>query len=1012
MIESVTFPEAGLLIQSVAPTFLFQRGRDGLVQLAVFHLENAFPQPVSGAVEISVAKTAFREHFRFDPGLNNMVIRVPDVRESAVLSIRVYHDDRLQQKASFRWEPIRHWKAYVVQTSHFDLGYTDGRDAIMQKRNEILDLVLDLCTVTDDWPDESQFRWIVEASYTLRHYLKTHPERKQELKARIDQGRIEISGKLAHTHSSTVGHEQIIRNLYESTIDLSTQLGGRIVTAVHSDVDGITWGSVTAWAGAGIRYFSFNPNYFYRGGNILHDTDTPQAYYWIGPTDEKVLTWRSRWAYGEAAFLLNGLTATEDQFPRLLQSYENAGYPYDAIHLTRTGHEMWGSLPVADNSIPHIEVCDTARQWNELYEYPKLICATSAQFFQYLELNFADQIPEVKGDCPDWWADGVLTGALAEADVRQAHHQLVEAETLASIASIVDADFSYPGDELRQAWVNTLLFDEHTWGYIFPFLPKHREIWNEKVTWMENAGAACESIKSQALRTIASKIETVGPSLLVFNALSWDRTDLVAWQPPDRFPDTFLGTKSFRILDSADNEVPWQEGLSPEDATTVYFIAENVPALGYAAYRIVPSDRQPDIAGGFVSTDSTLESDRYRIEFDPDQGITGIVDLDLGRDLADQDAPYRVNEFISRAQGLLDIRDEIQTGIIVDSSFHATGPVFASLVFKTRDPDNPASAITQEIRLYHELNRIDFVNRVNGFFNFLGQSRYFAFPFDVPHFEFRLDVPLAVMEPYYEQLPDFAKYYAVQHWIDVSSQTEDFGVAWATVEGPMVELGEITKKASWANFGSPVNIEYDPGEYPYEPRFPHIYSEIMNNFQNTNFNFLQWGDGTWRYSMAGHEGRWNQPAVTRFGWGLSSPLIPHYPEVACTGAFPDAMSFIRVSEENVKILAVKRAEQQNGYLVRLFENEGKPTQAILEIPMLTNLEATLTDHVERPISALSIKDDSIHLTLDPFGLASVLVTGDPADPPEDSDDDDDDDTSDASWPDDDDDDEKHDGCGC
>ena len=1014
LIDDATFPEAGLLIRSVAPTFLFQRGHDGLLQLAVFNLENAFPEPVSGTVEISLADTLLSETFWFNTGLNNIVIRIPDVRTPAVLSIRVYYDKRLQQKASFQWEPTRQWKAYVVQTSHFDLGYTDGRDAIMQKRDEILDLVLDLCTVTDDWPDESRFRWIVEASYTLSHYLETHPERKEELKSRIDQGRIEISAKLAHTHSSTTSHEEIIRNLYESTIDLSTRLGGRIVTAVHSDVDGITWGAVTAWAGAGIRYFSFNPNYFYRGGNIIHDTDTPQAYYWIGPAGDKVLTWRSRWAYGEAAFLLDGLTATEDQFLRLLQSYENAGYPYDAIHLTRTGHEMWGSLPVADNSIPHIEVCDTVRQWNELYEYPKLICATSSQFFQYLEENFADQIPEIRGDCPDWWADGVLTGAVAEAKVRRAHHQLAEAETLASIASIIDADFSYPASELREAWVNTLLFDEHTWGYIFPFLPKHLAIWNEKVTGMENAGAACENIKGEALRTIASKVKTAGTSLLVFNALSWDRSDLVAWRPPDQFPDELLGTSSFRILDSAGEQVPWQKGFSPEDASTVYFIAENVPAQGYAVYRIISSDQSPDFIGDFFSTDSTLENERYRIKFDHNQGITGITDLDLGRDLVDEDAPYRANQFISRTQGLFDVRDERNTGIVIDSSLSTTGPVFASLVFRTRDPDNQASTITQEARLYQGLNRIDFINRVDGFFNFLGQSRYFAFPFDVPDFEFRMDVPLAVMEPYYEQLPDFAKYYAVQHWIDVSSQTEDFGVAWATVEGPMVELGEITKKANWATFAEPVGIEYDPGEYPYEPRFPHIYSEIMNNFQNTNFNYLQWGNGTWRYSIAGHEGGWNQPAVTRFGWGLSSPLIPHYPEESSTGALPDSMSFFRVSAENVNILAVKRAEQENGYLVRLFENEGKPTKATLEVPILTNLEAMLTDNVERPILALSIKDDSILLTLDPFGLASVLVTGDLASPPEDFDDDDNDDTSDTSQPDgnDDDDDEENDACGC
>lgn len=1016
LIEAKTAAEAIIHIQRIEPTFLFKRDDAGLWQLAVLRLENTLSEPLEVTMELSLAKKRRHECFQLKPGLNNIVFRVPDVRRPEILSLRLFHEDFLQQTAVFHWEPTRQWKAYVVQTSHFDLGYTDLREAIMQKRNEILDLVLDFCTETDDWPEESRFRWIVESSYTLSHYLKTYPEREEELRARIEQGRIEISAKLCHMHSSTASHEEIIRNLYESTIDLSTRLGGKVVTAAHNDVDGITWGSITAWAGAGIRYFSFNPNYFYRGGNIIHDTDTPQAYYWIGPSGERVLTWRSRWAYGEAAFLLEGMSATEVQFPKLLQSYENAGYPYDAIHLTRTGHEYWGSLPVADNSIPHIEVCDTARQWNEIYEYPKLICATSSQFFQYMEENFANEIPQIEGDCPDWWADGVLTGALAEAKVRRAHHQLTEAEGLALVASILDSAYFYPQDELRNAWTQTILFDEHTWGYILPFLPKHFAIWNEKKKQMEEAADACENIKNESLRVIASKVEASGPSLLIFNALSWDRTDIVTWRIPAEFAEGPLGSEPFRILDPTGGEVPFQQRFLPNGAKTIHFVAENIPAQGYAVYSIIPSEEWPVFTSAFFVTDTTLENEYFRITFDPDQGITGLVDLDLGLDLVDGEAPYYVNEFISRNQGLFDLRDGRNRGIVVDSSVDATGSVFASLIFETQDPDYPACTITQEARLYQGLKRIDFLNHVDQFFNFLGQSKYFAFPFQVPDFEFQVDTPLAVMEPYFEQLPDFAKYYAVQHWVDVSSQTEDFGVTWATVEGPMVELGEITKKASWDNFAEPVGIEYDPGEYPYEPRFSHIYSEIMNNFQNTNFNYFQRGTGTWRYSVASHEGGWNQPGVARFGWGLSSPLMAMFFEGSSTGPFPNSMGFFRVTEENVKILSVKSAEQEEGCLVRFFENEGKPTEFTLEIPILRNIEAVLVDNAERPITFLSVKDDSISLTVAPFGLVAVRVTGDLALPPEDGNDDatpddDDDDTADDDIAGDDDDDDSRDCCG-
>jgi len=253
----------------------------------------------------------------------------------------------------------------------------------------------------------------------------------------------------------------------------------------------------------------------------------------------------------------------------------------------------------------------------------------------------------------------------------------------------------------------------------------------------------------------------------------------------------------------------------------------------------------------------------------------------------------------------------------------------------------------------------------------------------VPDFEFHIDIPNAVMQPFFEQLPDFAKFYAVQHWLDVSSRSEDFGITWATVEGPMVELGEITKKASWTSNMPP--LDYDPGEYPYEPKFPHIYSEIMNNFQNTNFNYHQEGSGTWRYSMTSHEGSWAQPAVVRFGWGLSSPLIAKFFNADSDGYLPRTLSFFGLDEENVKILTVKAAENGDGFIIRLFNNTGEPATAKVKIPILTDIQASLTDLAEREIEALDCENNSVTVDIGPFDLVTIHVNGEPTYPPQDED---------------------------
>ncbi|MHA1570113.1 MAG: glycosyl hydrolase-related protein [Alphaproteobacteria bacterium] len=1002
---NLVVPSAAVRIEGVYPTFFFVREEGALQQLVLLHLRNNAAESIRVSLTAQgQGRGAQSQEYLLQPGWNELLFQLNDRRQTATVEMQLSIGDVPQQRLAFNWEPDRQWKAYVVQTSHFDYGYTGLREAIMEKRDVIFNTVLDYITQTDDWPEDARFRWIIEASYCLEHFLETNPWREEEIQQRIDEGRIEISAKLLHTHSSTIGHEELIRNLHLSTIALADRFDADILTACHNDVDGITWGSVAAWAGAGVRYFSFNPNYFYRGGNVLHDTDAPQAYYWVGADDSRVLTWRSRWAYGDAAYLLEGLASTLIQFPHLLEGYENSGYPYDAIHLTRTGEDRYGAIKFSDNSMPHLEVCDTVRQWNEIYEYPKLICATSAQFFQYLEENYADEILELSGDCPDWWADGVNTGSVAEAKVRRLHHQLIETETLASVAAMLESSYAYPQADLAQAWQDALFFDEHTWGYIFPFLHFHGAIWDEKVNIMEDGVAICEDLVEPARYHITKNIAGEGWSLTVFNALSWERDDIVHWPLPAGFPQAWLGSEFFAIQDREGAEVPYQIVAVANGGAEVVFLARGVPSLGYATYQLVTAEEGPAFPDGLSLGASTMENEFYRITFDLGLGVVSLYDKLLDRELIDQSAPYRLNEYIARRQGYFDLHDDRKTGLVWGCSVQETGPVFLSLVCQGADPNNPASIITQEVRLYDGLKRIDFTNHVADFFNSLGQSKYFAFPFDVPNFEFRVDIPLAVMEPYYEQLPDFAKYYAVQHWVDVSSAVKGFGVTWATAEGPMVELGEITKVSGFAQAVFAPDY-YDPGEYPYAPTYPTIYSEIMNNFQNTNFSYNQMGSGVWRYAVTSHEGSWDQPPVTRFGWDLSSPLMAELVPANPEGILPDVLSFFTVQEANVKILAVKMAEDGDGFIVRLFENEGRATTATLEIPFLKNLTASLVDLAERKIESLTPEENRVIVNIEGFGLSSIRLSGELAYPLDDDvdddiDDDQDDDDDDGGQPDD------------
>src|SRR5207253_1409764 len=91
---------------------------------------------------------------------------------------------------------------------------------------------------------------------------------------------------------------------------------------------------------------------------------------------------------------------------------------------------------------------------------------------------------------------------------------------------------------------------------------------------------------NRALETLAEAIHTDnarGIPVVVFNQLSWDRTDLVSCSLPS-------GYEGYRLVDGEGHEIPYQ--LRPDTSgigAAAVFVAEKVPSIGYTTYYAVPS---------------------------------------------------------------------------------------------------------------------------------------------------------------------------------------------------------------------------------------------------------------------------------------------------------------------------------------------------------------------------------------------------------------------------------------
>jgi len=97
----------------------------------------------------------------------------------------------------------------------------------------------------------------------------------------------------------------------------------------------------------------------------------------------------------------------------------------------------------------------------------------------------------------------------------------------------------------------------------------------------------------------------------------------------------------------------------------------------------------------------------------------------------------------------------------------------------------------REVRVVHGLDRVELLNLVDKQAVRAKEGAHFGFGFNVPDGTMRMDMGWTVVRPELDQLPAACKNsISVQRWVDISN--DRFGVTWASVDAPLIEVGGLT----------------------------------------------------------------------------------------------------------------------------------------------------------------------------------------------------------------------------
>ncbi len=851
---------------------------------------------------------------KLKPG--NQTVEVPLPAVDAVKKVAVSLEAAGQKgEMEVHLKPVRRLTVYVLPHSHTDIGYTEIQTAIEKKQVENLVKGIEIARKTADYPEGARFVWNVEVLWAADLYLRRLDEaQRAAFVEAVKKGQVGLEGMYLNELTGLCRPEELIR-LFRFGPELARQCGTKIESLMISDVPGYTWGTVTAMAHAGIRYFSTAPNFFDRIGDILVKW-TNKPFWWVSPSGrEKVLVWIPHKGYALSMVIHRLTPKFADEYQDILEKTE---YPYDISHIRWAGH--------GDNAVPDPAICEFVKEWALKYSWPRFVISTTREAFSEFEKRYGDRLPEVRGDWTPYWEDGAGSSALETAMNRESSERLAQAEAVFAMRKPAE----YPAADFTDAWNSVLLYSEHTWGaHCSVSDPEHKMT---KEQWEIKRGYALEADKRSRALLDKAFAGPAGAGVDVVNAVSWPRTDLVA------IPKA-LSEAGDRVTDDQGRPVPSQRLSTGELAVLV----REIPPFSTRRLRVsagaAHAEGAPASAEGAVVDDGLVKA---RVD-----GKTGAVIEVAAKgvpgNFVDAASGHAVNDYLyfigsnpAEAKGNGEVRITVLE----------KGPLVASLLVESEAPG--CVRLAREVRVVAGLGRVELSNLVDkkrhgpenpprGFYKRKEgkESLNFAFPFDVKDGVMRMDVPFGVIVPWKDQMPSACKnWFTAGRWVDVSNAER--GITWVTMDAPLVQVGGLT-----ANL---LESQANPAAWrqTVEPT-QKLYSWAMNNHWGTNYRAYQEGPVAFRYALRPH-GKYDAAEAGRFAWGLGQPLLA----AAASGAAPAAAPRLRVEPADVMVTALKPSDDGKAWIVRLWGASGEDREAELSWGDPAPKSVSRSDTGERP----------------------------------------------------------------
>lgn len=555
---------------------------------------------------------------------------------------------------------------------------------------------------------------------------------------------------------------------------------------------------------------------------------------------------------------------------------------------------------------PTKENIKSIHELNAREDMPVCEMSSTVNFFDSIREN-GREYPVVFGDLQHHASGCYSVTSRIKTWNRKAETMLINSEKWSSVSKVVEKQ-SYPED-FEQAWKGVLFnqFHDILAGTSIP------SAYDDASYLYGEAMAIGQRNLNYAVQAISWDINidldvTMKP-IVVFNSHSWSGKMAIDLEVRG------LSSDNFRLTDDKGNIIPAQRILSEATVngqSRLLFVAE-LPSMGYRLFKLYMKTEEPQQFEHVPITETSVENDRYRLEFNPETGCLKSFydkkdDLEI---LRREGARLAVIEDKSDtwSHNVFKFDQEIANMEPVSVRIFEDGPVRSTICVKSKYKD---SYVIQYFRVYKELDFIEVKMKID----WREPQTILKLKFPV-NFNFR--------KPTYE-IP--------YGYIEKSANGEEEpGQTWIDFSGEHFKNGKLygLGLANDSKYSYSFDIDEMAVTLLKNSVFAHHDPKKLD--PEEEYNYVDHGLQELTYALIPHEGGWKDSEIIHRAMEINQRPIAVI-ETFHEGKQPQTQSYAQVDNKEIIISAIKEAEDKDGIILRAYETMKQHVMATIKLPFM------------------------------------------------------------------------------